>query len=65
MAACSGTDENHLKANINLNYIENFTSYLTVNNLVLHYKRNKLMLYMEKLVIHSGIHIKHVSMVCR
>lgn len=54
-----------LKGHINLNYIENFTFSLTVNNQTLHYKRNRPMLYMEKLVIHYEIHIKQVSMVCR
>jgi hypothetical protein len=47
-----------LKGHIYLNYTENFTLYLTVNNHVLHYKRNRLMLYMEKPGIHSEIHIK-------
>ena len=45
--------------------------YLKVNNQVPHYISNRLMLYVEKLVIHSEIHIhihiyiKHVRMVCR
>jgi hypothetical protein len=62
MVACSGKVENYLQANINLNCIENFTSYFTVNNQILHYKRKRLTLYMKKLVIHSEIHIKHVTM---
>jgi hypothetical protein len=66
MAACSGTEENHLKANVNLNYIKKpSTFYLTMNRQILHYKRNRLMLYLEKLVFHSDIHTKHVNMVCR
>jgi len=32
MAECSETEENQFKAYLNLNYIENFTFYLTVNN---------------------------------
>jgi len=54
-----------LKGHINLNYIENFTAYLTVSHQALHYKRNRPVPYMEKLVIHYEIHIKHVSMICR
>ena len=39
MAECSRTEENHFKAY--LNYIENFTFYLTVNNQFLYSKKGQ------------------------
>jgi len=53
-----------LHTEIDLHYIERFSSYHKVNTFFLGYKKNQLILYREIVVTFSEIRMQHINILC-